>query len=387
MNLEDVQEMNRAVVIRLLRRSNSSSRAQIARASGLKQATVSNIINDFLQRGIVKETGAMHGRKGRRCIGVSLNTEDFRVIGVRLERHYVRLALFDLTGRMEQGDDQALDPLADGESVMATIVSSVQSMVDRAAGYRVLSAGIAIPGPYLSTEGRPAWVTELPGFNSVPVKTRLSAALTIPVLIEHDAKAAALAKWWSMVTHDDKQTIVYLTIGQGVGAGIVMEGNLLRGSCGTAGEIGHFTIDHNGPQCACGNRGCLELYCSTIALLRAARSVRGEDLALGQVREAFLRGEPWATGVVEESARHLGIGLVSVVNAYGAGRIIIGDEMSSFGERYLDVVKGAMSERTNPLIARSLHIELDASGRDEVLAGVGALAVGHALGQGLLRSG
>ncbi len=384
MNLEDVQEMNRALVIRLLRKNESWSRAQLARAAGLKQATISNIINDFIRWGLVVETGTVQGKKGRRSIGVSLNTEAFRVIGVRLERHYIKTGLFDLIGRIEHAEEQALVVPLDGKAVVARIVAGVQAMVDRFPAYRVLSAGIAIPGPYLRAEGRLAWVTEFPGLDAVPLEKELAEALTIPVVIEHDAKAAALAKWWSMPTHQENETVVYLTIGQGVGAGIVLEGNLVRGASGMAGEIGHLTIDYNGPRCECGNRGCLELYCSSIALLRAVRRKRGQDLALPEVRDAFLRGEPWANEVVEESARHLGVGLVSVVNAFGAARIIIGDEMSSFGQRYLEGVKTAMGALVNPLVGRSLRVELDTSGKDEILAGVGALAVGHVLRRGFL---
>ncbi len=392
MNLEDVQEMNRALVIRLLRRNKVWSRAELAHATGLKQATMSNIINDFLRWGLVIETGIIEGKKGRRSIGVSLNNEEFRVIGVRLERHYVKIGLFDLLGTPERVEQHTLEVPLDGESVVARIVTGVRSMMDQFARYNVLSAGVAIPGPYVRAEGRMAWVTELPGLHEVPLETRLSSALTIPVLLEHDAKAAALAKWWMAPKHEESETVVYLTVGQGVGAGIVVDGNLVRGATGVAGEIGHLTIDFNGPHCECGNRGCLELYCSSIALLRDIRNrgpeagpnVLSEELTLDMVRDAFQRGESWARAAVKKSAWHLGIGLVSVINAYGPGRIIIGDEMSRFGSEYLDAVKAAVADRVNPCVWKSLRIELEASDYDEILAGVGVLAVGHILRQGFI---
>jgi N-acetylglucosamine repressor len=390
MNLEDVQEMNRAVVLRLLRRNKVWSRAELAHATGLKQATMSNIINDFIRWGLVIETGIMEGKKGRRSIGISLNHEDFRVIGVRVERHYIKFGLFDLLGSPERIERQALGPQVGGESIVAMIIEGIKSMTVQFPRYKVLSAGVAIPGPYLKAEGRMAWVTELPGLDVVPLEARLSSALTIPVFPEHDAAAAALAKWWLSPKHEENETVVYLTVGQGVGAGIVLDGNLLRGASGIAGEIGHLTIDFNGPRCECGNRGCLELYCSSIALLRSVRNggpegpalQSPEELTLDMVREAFQKGEPWATAAVKSSARHLGIGLVNVINAYGPGRIIIGDEMSCFGEGYLDAVKSAVVERVNPRVWKSLRIELEPSDSDEILAGVGALAVGHILRRG-----
>ena len=391
MNLEDVQEMNRALVIRLLRRHKVWSRAELAHATGLKQATISNIVNDFIQWGLVIETGIIEGKKGRRSIGVSLNDEEFRVIGVRLERHYIKIGLFDLLGTVERVEDHALEVPLDGEAIVDRIVAGVQTMMAQFTCYKVLSVGVAIPGPYVKTEGRMAWVTELPGLDAVPLETKLSSALTIPVFIEHDAKAAALAKWWLAPRHKENETVVYLTVGQGVGAGIVMDGNLLRGASGVAGEIGHLTIDFNGPRCECGNRGCLELYCSSIALLRNIQkkgpeggpNVSSEELTLDKVREAFQKGESWANVAVKESAKHLGIGLVSVINAYGPGRIIIGDEMSHFGAEYLETVKASVMERVNPRLSNSLQIELETFDQDQIMAGVGALAIGHILRQGL----
>jgi N-acetylglucosamine repressor len=390
MNLEDVQEMNRSVVLRHLRRNKVWSRAELAHASGLQQATMSNIINDFIRWGLVIETGIMEGKKGRRSIGISLNHEDLRVIGVRVERHYIKFGLFDLLGTPELIEQQTLETHPDGETIVARIIEGIKSMTARFPLHKVLSAGVAIPGPYLKAEGRMAWVTELPGLDMVPLAARLSSALTIPVFPEHDAAAAALAKWWLAPRHEENETVVYLTVGQGVGSGIVLEGNLLRGASGVAGEIGHLTIDYNGPRCECGNRGCLELYCSSIALLRSVRSggpegravPSPEELTLETVREAFLKGEPWAAAAVKSSAWHLGVGLVNVINAYGPGRIIIGDEMSRFGEGYLEAVKSAVVERVNPRVWSSLRIELESSDSDEILAGVGALAVGHILRRG-----
>ena len=353
---------------------------------------MSNIISDFIRWGLVKETGILDGKKGRRSIGVSLDSEEFRVIGVRLERNYIKIGLFDLLGAVERVEKETLEVPLDGETVVARIIAGIRAMVRQSSRHSILSAGVAIPGPYVKAEGRMAWVTELPGLDAVPLEKRLSSELTIPVFLEHDAKAGALAKWWLAPKHEQSETVVYLTVGQGVGAGIVLDGNLLRGSTGIAGEIGHLTIDHNGPRCECGNRGCLELYCSSIALLRDInegfsgdeRGVPPGELTLDNVREAFLREESWAKAAVIKSARHLGIGLVSVVNAYGAGRIIIGDEMSRFGEEYLNAVKAAVAERVNPRVGMSLRIELETSDEDEILSGVGVLAVGHILRQGFI---
>jgi transcriptional regulator with XRE-family HTH domain len=154
MNLEDVQEMNRALMIRLLRRNKVWSRSELAHASGLKQATIGNIVNDFIHWGLVIETGIMEGKKGRRSIGISLNNEEFRVLGVRVERHYIRIGLFDLLGNAEQVEEQSLGSHLDGDAVVAMIVAGVKNMVAKHKRYGVLSVGVAIPGPYVRSEGQ-----------------------------------------------------------------------------------------------------------------------------------------------------------------------------------------------------------------------------------------
>jgi N-acetylglucosamine repressor len=386
MNQEDVQEMNRAQVLRLLRQNRIWSRANLSEAAGLQQATVSNIITDFISWGLVSETGTIGGKKGRRSIGVTLSTERFRVIAIRLERRYYRVGLFDLFGVAERISEHALNPSLDAEEVLSKIIASVKETCSLGADRKVLCVGMAIPGPYLKNEGTLALVTAFPGLAMLPIAERLSAALSVPTVVEHDAKAAALSMW-SSSGRSEAETIAYVTVGQGVGAGIVVNGTLLRGCSGLAGEIGHMTIDYRGPACECGNRGCLELYCSTLALRRQLKAVLRDGVesdaegtpTMAAVVRAIQAGDQAVISAAEKMAEYLGIGLVSVIKAYSPDLIVIGDEMAALGFPFLDVVRSTIAHHGIPGVAAKVRIELEAPDRDQILHGICSLAIGYIL--------
>ena len=270
-NLEDVQDLNRALVIRLLRKLRLCSRADLAKQSGLKQSTITNIINDFIGWNLVTERGIIDGEKGRRSIGISLNADLFKVIAVRLARKYFSVGIFDLWGSGEIVLQESLEVFEGSTKAVRRIVDAVTALIASSVEDRILGIGVAIPGPFFRTEGKIALMTEFPGWERIALEDELRSAFQIPVYLEHDANAAALAEWWLGAHSRETGTMVYVAAGQGIGAGIVIDGRLFRGTLGIAGEMGHMSIEFDGPKCECGNNGCLEHYCSTIALEREVK--------------------------------------------------------------------------------------------------------------------
>lgn len=387
LNLNDVQEINRGLVIWLLRRARVCSRAELSKTSGLKQATITNIINDFIDWGIVRETGIIEGNKGRRSIGVTLNTETHRVMGIRLTRNSFAVGLFDLFGSQEEIFSERID-IAEGASVvLKRMVAVVKSVIKASRKRLILGIGVAIPGPYVRTAGRMSLMTEHPGWEGVAIDQEIASAFRLPVYLEHDAKAGALAEWWLSPEKLEHETMVYVAAGQGIGAGIVINGQLVRGAHGLAGEIGHMSIAFEGPRCACGNRGCLEHYCSSIALVRYAEeavadypeSPLAKDRSFASIVRAARDGDAFAQVIVDKAAWYLGFGLVSLVNAYNPHVIVIGDEMAQLGEPFLKVIRSTVESHVLPSVYCNLRIELSAFQIDPVLVGVSMLAVEHVL--------
>ncbi len=383
MNLEDVQELNRALVIRLLRREKVCSRADLATITGLKQATITNIINDLIEWGLVKETGIIEGRKGRRSIGIALNSDSFGVLGVRLTRTNFTVGLFDLFGTELKLLREPVDIGAGAEVVLKKINTAMKTVLEESLQHTILGAGVAIPGPYVRTEHKMSLMTEHPGWEGISIEKELASSFPLPVYLEHDAKAGALAEWWLSPRKLEHETMVYVAAGQGIGAGIVIEGRLLRGPLGIAGEIGHISINFAGPRCACGNLGCLEHYCSSIALVREIKeagidypeSPLTRDFSFPSIVKALHAGDDLALFAVRKVAWYLGFGLVIAVNAFNPHIIIIGDEMAQLGEVFLAIVRDTAKSHLLPSVYQSLRIELSTFEGDPVVVGVSTIAV------------
>lgn len=382
-NLEDVQEMNRSLVIRLLHRMKLCSRADLAKKTGLKQATITNIISDLIKYGLVYETGIIEGEKGRRSIGISLNSTEYKVIGIRLARKYISIGLFDIGGTLYEVKEVPIDTVFGPEVAFQKMKDLIKDFITRVNKGTVIGIGLGIPGPFYRSEGRIVLMTEFPGWERILIQDEIQSLFGMPVYVEHDANCGVLAEWWYGPHHRDHVTMIYIAAGQGIGAGVIIDGRLYRGSLGTAGEIGHMSIAYDGSKCQCGNSGCLEMYCSTIVLINEIRkelknnpdSILNRECSMKTIAEAIKSGDKLAEKAVFKVAELLGVGLANIVNAYNPDVIIIGDDLIQVGQPLLDIVRKTVKERTLPDINKSLKIELSSFECDPVLIGASALAI------------
>jgi predicted NBD/HSP70 family sugar kinase len=381
-NLEDIQKMNRTLVINLLLKQPISTRVDLAKTTGLKPATITNIINDLMACGLVKETGGINGGLGRRSIGLVFNGEAYRVIHVRLARRYFLVGLFDLVWKQYNFVQEDIDILSDPARVMERIKARIHEMLQKAGTVRVVGIGIALPGPYFRTDGHIGPITEFPGWEGTAIENDISKTFGLPTYTEQDANVGALAEWRNESSMINSGTIIYIAAGQGIGAGIVINGKLFTGSLGVAGEIGHTSIAFDGPKCNCGNTGCLELYCSTIALLKEAHKRSAEvpdtllspDCSLNQFFHALNLGDKLAGEIFGKVARFLGIGIVNAINVYNPDLIVIGDELAlGGGQHLLQIVSQVVKERVLPHIYERLTIRLSTFTEDPAFIGSGLM--------------
>ncbi len=253
----------------------------------------------------------------------------------------------------------------------------------------MVGIGLATPGPLFRHEGRIALMTNFPGWERIALRKEFAGAFGLPTFIEHDANAAALAEWWFGPNLQAAETMVYIAAGQGIGCGIIVDGLLHRGALGIAGEIGHASIDCNGLHCQCDNRGCLELYCSTTALLRdvakdlvvhpESRLAKATRLSAEEVVNLAGQGDGLAQRAIQRAAHYLGVGVVNLVNTIHPHRVVIGDELAQAGPLLLQEVRRIVQERTLPAVAQAVKIELSSFATDPVLVGASALAIEYVL--------
>ncbi|PYG88172.1 putative NBD/HSP70 family sugar kinase [Ruminiclostridium sufflavum DSM 19573] len=380
-NLEDIQISNRSLVIRMMLRQENLSRVELANKTGLKQATITNIINELLECGLVRETGIIgDSSRGRRMIGLRINTQDFRIICVRLTRKNFVAGVYDLKAEEIYKEKVNIVSQGEVEKTLTIIKNVIRNCMDKSEGKIILGIGAAIPGPFVKAEHHFALVTGFPELKNINLQKILSEEFDVPVYVEHDANAAAFAEWES--THcrngliEDEGNLLCVMPGQGVGSGIIIDGKIVRGQLGIAGEIGHMSIDYSGPRCECGNRGCFEKYACISAILEFMKQniPKYNDTCLHSgstiqdLNNAFERGDALAVLTITHWAEFLGYGIANLVNILNPDIIVIGDDVPR-NKRFLKIVQDTVKERVLEDIYKKLEIRLSLFNDDVTLVG------------------
>lgn len=377
-----VSESNRSRIVKHLYHNGISSRAQIAKALELTPAAITKITARLIEAGMIEETGDLEGSKNRRSIGLKLNTTRFRVIGIKFARSLVQIGVFGLCGNALSIEN--LPTVYDNtiDDTIATIHQRVEQLLDNDPS--IVAIGMAVPGPYLRNVGRTAVVSSMQGWRRINFIDEFATAFRVPVFIEQDARAGALAHYlFDPSVHADDNLAYYL-VGEGVGLGVIDNGRLINGFLGAATEIGHISIDVNGRPCDCGNIGCLERYCSTPAihdtLIADGTVVPGAaDMTHAEAARALFTkasvGDEDAASMVREIGRYVGYGCVTIFNGYNPEHIIIGDIVSEAGPMLLDEVRATVAERAIPEINAATSITLSTLPTDAAVSGAAAVAV------------
>ena len=382
-NSEIQQKINRALVIDLLRKEGVCSRAKLAGTSKLRRTTITKIINDFIGCGLVIETGILSGEKNRRSIGIKLNGEQFRVLGVMLTRETYYLLTMGLSGEVFDIKQYPIREDENVQKIIAGMKKSIHKIVDNTEEFETLAIGFAMPGPYKRDQGDLVFVSNLSGWDGIHIYRELQEAFSIPVLIENDANAGAFALLWDEKEKTQNKNLIYIVAGQGIGCGVVVNGEILTGEIGLAGEIGHTSINFEGPRCECGNIGCLETYCSTIAvgkkirecIRRKEKTVLTERFTWADFVRAVNEGDAVACREYRLACRYLAVGVVNVINQLNPGVVVIGDQLAQVAPDLMrQIITDHVNETIRPLVLEGLKIEIDTSKVNPIMIGAAAIA-------------
>ncbi len=275
------------------------------------------------------------------------------------------------------------------EAVTGRMLETIKDLIRNAGPTSAPSTiAIAAAGAIDSASGTVTSSPNLPGWHNVPLKEIVQKATGIRTLLLNDASAAALGEH-AFGAGRGVNNLIYITVSTGIGGGIIIDGRLYGGACGSAGEIGHTTIDVNGPHCSCGNVGCLEMLASGKAIAREAqRLISGGarscilELAEGELQNvtaqtvsaAAQRGDATARAIIAKAAAYLGVGLVNLVNIFNPEMIIVGGGVSKMGDSLLDGARKVVAERAFQLPARAVRIVPSQLGDDAGVLGAVAFA-------------
>lgn len=356
-------------VLNLLWRRREVSRADIARHTGRSRSTISEVVARLLATELAEELGSGESRGGRRPILIGFRDDAGVILGVDVGATHISVILCNLRGWALAWRDRAYPVRTDPQGAGKLILELCRDCLAEWDGDRqnLLGIGVAVPSPV--DPDSPDRVLERihPAWRGRAILDRLDDAFGVPVFVDNDANLGAVAEhaWGKAVGVDD---FLYLKVATGVGAGLMIGGEIYRGSTGVAGEIGHIIVDPKGPECVCGGRGCLATLVGTRALVDRASellhrsppsTLAGTDLDITSIEDAALADDPVALRVVHEAAHHLGIALAGVLNLLNPGSVVVGGSLARVGDRLLVPLREAVFRRT--LVASAAAAQIGVS--------------------------
>jgi glucokinase-like ROK family protein len=336
-NSDLMKQINRSSVLGLIKNHGPISKVELALNSKLTFASISNITTELLNSKLIEEIGYGGSSGGRKPVLYELNHDSFYVIGVEIGVSQIRTVIVNLNATIIVDYSVVNLPDSSKEIVTQQIFKSIDYVMTQVDRNKIAGIGISSPGPVDAESGIILAPPNLSGLNQFRLKDLVYERYGLPTLVEKDANASALGEQW-FGSAKGKENLLFVLADQGIGGGIIINGRIYRGFRHGAGEIGHGTIDVDGPRCNCGNYGCLEAMASGIAITRRLKeeirrgaqsqlmegSVNEEDINLEQIINAALSGDKLAKDILEEAGRYLGIGVASLVNYFNPETIILG---------------------------------------------------------------
>ncbi len=350
------KEINRQIVLNLVREYQPISRADLARRMGVARGIVTPLVNELIEHGLLVEGATGASARGRKPTLLHVRAHDLLAVAVDVRLSETQIMLADFSGRALA--TEMLATPAEPDALVAELAARILRLLEthEAAG-ACQGVGLVVPGTVDRATGRLVNAPTL-GWRNVDLRAALEEAVGVPVRIERDAVACALAQIW--MGHGAAQgpdSFAYVTFSDGVGAGLVVGGHVIRGHEDSAGEFGHIPLSLDGPACMCGSRGCWEAYTSNLAVVarylgrgletrESYAAVRETRLTVGDVVSRARAGDADARAALEETGRFIGLGLAAIVNALNPARLVVGGEIATGWDIVGPPVLKALGERT-----------------------------------------
>jgi N-acetylglucosamine repressor len=377
-----IRALNRSSVLNTIKSAGPVARTDIARITGLSPATVTAITSELIEDNLVFEKAAGDSSGGRRPILLALNPRGGYVVGIKLTEHQAIGALTDLEATIITRKTQPWEGATPQEAVQ--VMSRLVHALAAEKGInkkQLLGIGVGLAG-IVDAERGILRSTPFFKWNDLPLRDLLQARLKLPVYIDNDVNTFTLAeKWFGSGQGIDH--FITITIGRGVGMGIVVNGQLYRGVGGGAGEFGHTVINPQGPLCSCGKHGCLEAYIGDQALVQSAGEAaqRGDLVVAIQDAQSLVdlaaSGDPTARLILAQAGEKLGIALANLINLFNPELIVIGGEGTRAGEWIFQPMRQAIQQNTIPGLVKETTVRVEPWGDAAWARGAASLVLGE----------
>jgi predicted NBD/HSP70 family sugar kinase len=382
-SLESLRELNRLRVVDALRRHGTLSRADIARITGLSRSTISTLVADLQDRGFIieraeDEAPPRNGAQGRPPVLLRLDPSAGIAVGVDFDHTHVRIAVSDLSREVVAEASVETDVDHDASAALDLAADLVREALDDAGvdAARLLGVGVALAGPVDQAHSRLLDSAILAGWQGVDAASELRERLGVPVHIDNDANLGALAEV-TLGAGRSARAAVYVQLSSGIGAGLIVDGRPFRGASGVAGEIGHVTVDENGPICRCGSRGCLETLASGPAIARLVSGSRSEPVSSDDLVPLALGGDLGCRRAIADAGAVVGRVVGNLCNLLNPEMVVVGGDLSAAGEILLAPLREAVMRAALPAVTSGLEVVAGELGDRANVLGALALAIAN----------
>lgn len=381
-NIQDVKSKNRMLVLKYIANGNGISRVDIANKTGLSRMTVSNIVTDLTQAHLVEETDlpVTVSSYGRKPIMLTLASDSPCICGILIKRKLCQIILTDLGGKIFFQRNYPYDTLDSQESLL-DILWNLFNECQASTSRKILAVGISSVGPLDSTEGVILNPPYFYGIENLPIVSIIQKKTGLPAYLVNDATAGAFSEKMFGIGVSIPN-FAYLHIMNGIGAGFILNHTLYDGDNGQSGEIGHTSINFNGPLCACGNRGCLDLYANLDNMRNRIRELSPfyPDSRLNsncsswqEILSAGNRGDSLAVCVLEEFCSYVAYSLTNTVNLLNLSTIIVGYDSNNDGTIIEELLEYKLSSMALSAKTKHFHIVHSSFNGNAPLIGAAAL--------------
>ena len=376
-NLKLIQELNRSIILKTIRHYGPISRSEIAKKNKISPTTVTAAVRELLEQGLVCEDGVGASSGGRKPILVRFSPESRFVVGVAITNSSIEIAEMNLEAKVRK---QKVFPIHNlmGELVIDYLLESIGQFLEKCSALtKCIGISIISPG-IINVDKSVIYENTKLKLKNIPLKEMVEKRFKLKTWLENDANSIALAEK-QFGAYKKFKNLVYITIGDGVGAGIIVNGSIFRGCSGGTGEFGHTSIDRNGIYCDCGNRGCLENYVNWPAIYSKVSSsiTQGRhtimlELTKGDInritpsifRDALKKGDQLAKEIMENTAAYLATGIVNLVNLLNPDIVILGGKVAYNNDYLISQVKELVLHQALNILTNKLEICPSSLGED-----------------------
>ncbi len=382
-----VKEINTSIVMDTILRYHSISRARISEITGLNKGTVSSLVLELINQQLVFETGAGESSGGRKPVMLQFNGDTGYVIGIDLGVNYILTILTNLQGDMICEHQEDITGLNSHE-IIPLLVRTIGIVSSQAplSHYGIVGIGIGVPG-MVDSEGTVLFAPNL-GWTHVDLRAAVQVYYPeMPIFVDNEANMGAIGEL-QYGAGKKVANLIYISVGIGIGAGIILKNELFRGTAGYSGETGHMTIDADGRLCRCGNRGCWELYASEQAISDMGKSIKLNGVT-GTLESYITSAQEGQVSIIEafdKIGHYLGIGVANIINIFNPDLVIIGNRLT-LAERWISQsMQDTVKKRALPIQRQSAIVQFSSLSSHSTALGASFMAVSAFLQKSTART-